>query len=459
MKRVLVLGNGLSVGPLVGFFLDRGDRVTVACRRPERNGRLGVDLDRLAAVTPLDLDDPGLVDLVRAHDLVASFVPGGCQPKVAAACLEARRSLVVSCHAHYFEAWPGGSTALDAACRAAGVAIISELGVDCGVLGMLCAEQIDRVKADGWAIRALEFHTGVLPGQYVNPLDYAFFWAAKKAALSYVRPKAGKADWIDGGARVRVDRETVYRAPTLVDPAPHGALETHPNLDSGAWPYREVYGLGGIERFYHGTLRHIGWCSVMQALLDLGYGGDAPRPELAGKRFAEVTGALCGASAADARPAAADRLGRSVHDDVMLRLEWLGLFSDRPATTSGDGSTADMVTDLMMRRMGVFGPDSGVASRVVNLYALEATRGGAVRRLRSVFDARDAGRGHSVCSRLISETTAWAGLALMGGALEGLVGLHHCYGADVRRPVLAGMAERGFEAAVHDAVESGGRAR
>ncbi|MCB9744774.1 MAG: hypothetical protein H6740_19425, partial [Alphaproteobacteria bacterium] len=206
----------------------------------------------------------------------------------------------------------------------------------------------------------------------------------------------------------------------------------------------DVYGLEGIERFFHGTLRHIGWCGTLQALLDLGYGGEAPRPELLGRPLSEVTLTLLGRRSGDARQAAAEALSRDPHDDALLRLDWLGLFSDRPARSSGGAATADIAAELMLERLGVFGPDSGVSSRVVNVFDLEARARGRVRRLRSTFDAHDEGVGHSTCSRLISETTALAGEALLCGPLRGLTGLHHPYQAEVYAPVLAGFEAMGF---------------
>lgn len=443
MKRVLILGSGLSVGPLASYFHDRGYPITIACRRPEvaralAGGTLG------ATALELDLAAPKgrLASLASEHDLVASFVPGGHQPAVVEACLDAGRSVVMSCHHHYLDAYPGGLDALDARARARGVAVITELGVDCGYLGMLAKQQIDRLAARGRRVRSIDFHTGVIPRDAVNPLAYAFFWAAKKAAISYVSPVTGKADWIREGARVSVDRHNVYATPELVDIPGASALETHPNLDSGAYQYDHVYGVEGIDHLYHGTLRHLGWCSTMAALVALGFDSTDPRTDLAGRPFREVVSALCGGGR-DARAAAVARLSLRPHDDTILRLEWLGLFGDRPARAALNGSPSDLVTELLLDRLGVFGYDSGVASRVVNRFDIvsEDARGGAKEALRSVFDQSDDGRGHSLCSRLISQTTAIAGRHLLDGELMGLTGLHHPYQKAIYEPVL-----REFEA-------------
>lgn len=446
MSRILILGNGLSVGPLASYFHDRGHRLTIGCRRPEAGRALARGaLD--ATIVQLDLDAPAapLAPLAAEHDLVASFVPGPYQPRVAEACLAARRPLVMSCHHHYLDAFPGGCEALDARARESGVAIVTELGVDCGYLGMLAKREIDRLQAEGRRIRSIDFHTGVIPGGPINPFDYAFFWAAKKAAISYVSPATGKADWIREGARVSVDKHGIYASPELVDIPGASALETHPNLDSGAFQYDTVYGVEGIERFYHGTLRHLGWCSAMAALVGLGFDGREPRPDLVGRPFREVVSTLCGGG--DARAAAAAKLSLRRHDDAILRLEWLGLFGDRPARAGGDGSLSDLVTELLLDRLGVFGYDSGVASRVVNRFDIVAGRSAADEKpelVRSVFDVTDDGRGHSICSRLISQTTAIVGRHLLDGELAGWTGLHHPYDKAIYEPILREFAAEGI---------------
>src|SRR5580704_11964352 len=145
MKHILILGSGLSVGPLASYFHERGYRLTIACRRPEVARALAGGSLR-ARIVEIDLSPRArLAPLAAEHDLVASFIPGGFQPRVVDACLEAGKPVVMSCHHHYLAAYPGGCEALDERARGAGVAIVTELGVDCGYLGMLAKRQIDRL--------------------------------------------------------------------------------------------------------------------------------------------------------------------------------------------------------------------------------------------------------------------------------------------------------------------------
>jgi hypothetical protein len=128
----------------------------------------------------------------------------------------------------------------------------------------------------------------------------------------------------------------------------------------------------------------------------------------------------------------------------MLRLEWLGLFGDRPARAALNGSPSDLVTELMLDRLGVHGYASGVRCRVVNRFDLVSRARDQQESVRSILDVADDGSGHSICSRLVSQTTAIAGRHLIDGELTGLTGLHHPYQRAVYEPVVRELEQHGL---------------
>ena len=210
MKNVWLLGAGLSVKPFIDYLSDKVYKITVATRNLQRTRWL---IENCTVDSNIHFDaDVGFDVLDRVlpkYDLVGSFIPGGYQPRVAELCIKHKVPLVVSCHGEYFKEYPGGIAALDAQAKEAGIPIVSELGVDCGYLGMFAARAIDRVKEKGGRVKDLWFHAGVIPAKCTNPLNYSFFWAARKACISYVNPKSGKADWIRDGEHIRIDAENV----------------------------------------------------------------------------------------------------------------------------------------------------------------------------------------------------------------------------------------------------------
>lgn len=442
MSNVLVLGAGLSVKPFIDYLSDKGHKITVATRNLQRTQWLtencAVDANiHFDADTGFDVLD----SILPEYDLVGSFIPGGYQPQVAELCIRHKVPLVVSCHGEYFEKYPGGIAALDAQAKEAGIPVITELGVDCGYLGMFAAKAIDRVKAKGGRVKDLWFHAGVIPADCTNPLDYSFFWAAKKACLSYINPKSGKADWIRDGERIRVDADNVYSAPEIIEVPGCGVFETHPNLDSGAFSYEKIYGIEGVDNFYHGTLRHLGWCNVMSALINLGFSDDTPRSNT-GVTYREIMLELCNAENAEPRKAAAAKLGVSEYDDVILRLGWLGLFDDTPV--QGDANSyCEIAAERIMDKLGVHGFNSGVGSRVINYFELLASYPEGEEKTISVFDYSDEGEGNSLSSILISTTTAIVADRLLQKDMQ-LTGFQYPYRPEIYDVVLGEYERMGF---------------
>lgn len=442
MKSVLLLGAGLSVKPFIDYLSDKGYRITVATRNLQRARWLAENCKVDSNIHfDADISFDVLDSVLPQYDLVGSFIPGGYQPQVAGLCIKHKVPLVVSCHGEYFDKYPGGIAALDAQAKEAGIPIVSELGVDCGYLGMFAARAIDRVKENGGRVKDLWFHAGVIPANCTNPLNYSFFWAAKKACLSYINPKSGKADWVKHGERVQVTAENVYSAPVLVDVPGCGVFETHPNLDSGAFAYESIYGIEGVDNFYHGTLRHLGWCNTMSALIKLGFSDDTPRSNKGGT-CRDVILELFGVESGDPKTLAASKLGISEYDDVILRLEWLGLFDNTPIP--GDANSyCEIAAETIMDKLGVHGFDSGVGSRVINYFELLAIYPEGPEKTISVFDYTDEGKGNSLSSTLISTTTAIVADTLLQNHLQ-LTGFHYPYQSEIYDVVLREYERLGF---------------
>lgn len=446
-KKVLVLGAGLSVKPFIDFLSDKGYEITIAARNLQKALQLTASAS-IDSHIQFDADEGyDILDKVMPNfDLVGSFIPGGYQPQIAKLCIKHKLPLVVSCHGEYFEKYEGGIETLDVEAREAGIPVISELGVDCGYLGMFAARVIDRVKEHNGKVKELWFHAGVIPAECTNPFSYSFFWAAKKACVSYIDPKAGKADWIKDGNHTHVDRETVYSSPQLIDVPGCGTFETHPNLDSGAAQYEKIYGIEGVENFYHGTLRHIGWCNSMAALIKLGFSDNSTR-KAGGGTYRDVILELCGVSDGDPRSAAANKLGVSVYDDVIMRMDWLGLFDEEPVKCEKN-TYCDIAAERILDRLGVHGFDSGVRSRVINYFELLASYEDKEERVVSIFDYSDDGNGNSISSILISTTTAIVADRLLTDRLR-LTGFHYPYCAEIYTPVIEEYEKMGFSNSEH----------
>lgn len=152
--------------------------------------------------------------------------------------------------------------ALDAAARAGGVALVSEVGLDPGIDHLMAHDLVAAFCASGAAGPGVEVsflsYCGGVPAR-PNPFCYKFSWSPL-GVLKALRSPSGS---IRDGAAVRAARPwqalSRYDAPL---PTPE-AFEVYPNRDS--LPFIDRYGFDPawqVRDFVRGTLRLQGWAEA-----------------------------------------------------------------------------------------------------------------------------------------------------------------------------------------------------
>lgn len=98
IKRILVCGSGMMVPGIVSY-LTRNKRnlITIASNIIEDAEAIAKSFPAKAAATLLDVNDhDATVTLIKAHDIVVSYVPPFLHPKIFKACIDARKNLVTA---------------------------------------------------------------------------------------------------------------------------------------------------------------------------------------------------------------------------------------------------------------------------------------------------------------------------------------------------------------------------
>lgn len=173
--NILVLGGGQQ-GRVIAGDLARSlphARITVADVREPALAPLAN-----LAWTPADCSDPEAVArLVRAHDLAVGALPSRFGYGVMQAAIEAKRPLVdVSfCAQNPLE--------LDAAARAAGVAILPDCGLAPGLSHLCCGHA-----ASQGAPEELVIYVGGVAQDASRPYGYVVTWSLDDLLEEYVRP-------------------------------------------------------------------------------------------------------------------------------------------------------------------------------------------------------------------------------------------------------------------------------
>jgi saccharopine dehydrogenase (NADP+, L-glutamate forming)/spermidine synthase len=341
MKTVFVAGAGLVARPLVGYLLDQPDfRVVVGDVEADRAAKVVAGHPHGTAVTMDIQDAAALKEKIAAADLVVSLVPYTFHPLLARMAVDLGKPMIT---ASYVSA---AMKALDEDARRQGVILLNELGLDPGIDHMEAVRIIRRLLGEGGKVEGFVSWCGGLPAPEANtnPFGYKFSWSPKGVLL------AGKnsARYLEDGKIVFIPSEKLFASCRKVVVPNCGEFEGYPNRDSV--PYAESYGIPDVNTMFRGTLRYEGWCATMKKIGDLGLLDQTER-KLAGTTYAGLVRELAKAGpGADLKKALAATLGLAPASAEIAKMEWLGLFMEKPIP-AGIVTALDALTALMVEKL------------------------------------------------------------------------------------------------------------
>jgi len=264
MKKVLVLGAGSVVGPLVRYLDQAGFAQTLASQSLEEAQTLAARCEA-ANVNPikfeLEQELERLHRLCDEHDLVISLVPYTLHHHVAEAALSTKTNmLTASYESDVLKSY-------DESFKAAGIFCINELGLDPGIDHMLAMELFDEVRGKGGSIKSFISFCGGLPAPECsdNPLGYKFSWSPRGVLMAAMNPaifqENGEIKEIPAGGEILKNRMDAdfYKG---------FALEAVANRNSLG--YKDPYALQDVDTILRGTLRYEGYCDLVYGLQGIG---------------------------------------------------------------------------------------------------------------------------------------------------------------------------------------------
>ena len=434
MKRVLVLGTGYVVKPLVDYFIDKCKyEVLVASRDNNHSGliiagrALGKRVLWTAACPYEKLDG-----MVKGVDLGVSMLPPSMHIVVAKACLKHGINMVTT---SYISA---EMHALDEEAKKEGILILNEMGEDPGIDHMGAMQMINEVKLEGGKIISFKSYGSGIPSfeHNNNPYGYKFSWSPRGLLKAAQTP----AVYIKDGKKIEVSGEDLFENSWLVDMEGLGTFETYPNRDSTN--YLVDYGLEGISDFYRGLLRHPGYCNSMQSLKDLNLLNDEENHDLQGVTYSQFTASLIGVNGdADIRQEVADKLNLKISSDIIKQIKWLGLFDDELIPLS-KGSNADVLLGLMEDKMAYQDHEKDMI--IIHTETIVEFDNRVEKRMATM---KVEGRpfGHSAMARAVSLPAAIGSRMILEGTIK-LKGVLKPTIEEIYKPVLAELAdEHGYK--------------
>ena len=340
MKKVLILGAGMVVKPMVDYLLEKEIQVTIASRTKSKAEAI-IDNRSNAESLQWNVDDEErLSQLVKNHDLTVSFLPYAYHAMVAKKCIEHKKNMVTTSYVQ------PEMLALDALAKDAGIVLLNEIGVDPGIDHMSAKKVIDNVHDKGGEIEEFYSITGALaaPEAATNPFRYKFSWSPKGVVKAGNNP----ARYLKDSKEVNIPSKDLFKRTFRQSFPEIGELEVYANRDS--INYIDIYNLPETKTMYRGTFRHPGWCESIDALKELDLISEKPI-NLSEKTYADLIAHQIGASdSINIKQKTAEYLNIPEDTHAMKSLEWLGLFDDKPINREKD-SPFEVTSDMMMEKM------------------------------------------------------------------------------------------------------------
>ncbi|MCK4345698.1 MAG: saccharopine dehydrogenase NADP-binding domain-containing protein [Bacteroidales bacterium] len=340
MKKVLILGAGMVVKPIVEHLLDKGIHVTVATRTKSKADAMIKGHPNGTSMAWTVDDQETLDGLVAQHDLTVSLLPYAYHVMVAKLCLKHKKNMVTTSYVK------PEMQALDKEAKKAGIIILNEIGLDPGIDHMSAMRIIDYVHNKDGNIEEFYSITGALPAPEAadNPFKYKFSWSPKGVVL------AGNNDgrYLKNGEEVYIPTEDLFKDIFTLDFPQIGELDVYPNRDS--IDYIDIYNIPETKTMYRGTFRHKGWCETMDAMKAL-HLITGKKMNLEKKSYADFVGALIGHSSGEnIKTKVAEYLGIDINAHAIKAMEWLGLFDEKPVNRKED-TPFEVTSDLMIDKM------------------------------------------------------------------------------------------------------------
>eukprot|EP01083_Nonionella_stella_P064295 167435_1 len=435
-QKVLILGCGLVAPPLVEYLNSHKIHQTIATRTPSKAEAISVDHPELLNVVCFDVDgkeaEARLEELTKTVDLVVSLLPYVHHPMAAAVAIRLGKHF---CTASYVSE---NMQKLDSAAREKGVILLNECGVDPGLDHMSAKKIIDEVHSRGGKVIEFSSLCGGLPAPDANdnPWGYKLSWSPR----GVLQASKNSARYLSGGKSVEVPGSKLFAAENVHHETVKsiGQLEWYLNRDSVK--YQTIYDIPECSKLVRGTYRYVGWSRLLKAISDLNLHSDET-VALSGLTYLEASKKLLGTQD-DPRQAIATKLGISPTDEIISKLDWIGMFSPDLLVPDGTNTALDALCHLCQQKLVYLQgeKDMIVMQHVFDIEYSRQNRESVVSTLID-FGRQDSG-GHSSMARTVSLPLAVAVNLILNGSIK-LTGVQRPVVPEIYTPILNEMAALG----------------
>lgn len=435
MKHILIIGAGRSSTALINYLIKTAEeqawKVTVADSDIDIAKAKTAHSD-VAEGVELDVNDEAIrQDLIRDKDIVVSLLPAFLHPIVAKDCLLFSKHLVTASYLNE------EIRNMEAEAISKGLLFMGEMGLDPGIDHMSAMKTIHEIKESGGELSAFYSYTGglIAPESDDNPWSYKFTWNPRNVVLA----GQGTAQYLNKGKIKYIPYNRLFSERKVIQVPELGPYDVYANRDS--LPYRTLYGLDDIPTILRGTIRANGYCDAWNTLVRIGLTDDSFDLDLSTiKTYGQLVESFILGSYPDVKTGVANFLGLSVDDEIIRKLEWTELFSDRPIRLK-KATPAQALEDLLLDKWALKKEDKDM---IIMQHQFEYELDGAKKKIVSSMVTK----GEDAVNTSMAKTVGLPVAILVKLILQGkvtLTGVHIPVMSEVYNPVLDELKDYGID--------------
>ncbi len=270
MKKILILGAGLSASSMIRYLLSIAQENDWHLKIVDQDIELvkrKINNHPNAEALIFNVLDPHERRPVIGHaDLVISMLPARFHVEVAKDCIDLCVDLITP---SYISA---EMRALDDEAKGAGIVIMNEIGVDPGIDHMSAMKIIHAIQNKGGKLTSFKSFCGGLmaPESDTNPWHYKFTWNPRNVILA---GQGGAACFKQNDEYKYIPYNRLFERTERFSIGTYGEFDGYANRDSLS--YRKTYGIEDIPTIYRGTLRRPNYCQGWDVFIELGMTDDS----------------------------------------------------------------------------------------------------------------------------------------------------------------------------------------
>ena len=428
MKKVLILGAGLSASSLIKYMLDHSEKnnwkvvlgdVSIETAEKKINGH------KNGEALAFDVKNQEQVNTeVKSSDIVISMLPASFHYIVAEACVEHAVNMVTASYVS------PEIKALDQKAKEKGIIMLNEIGVDPGIDHMSAMQVIDSIKEKGGEILEFESNTGglVAPKYDNNPWNYKFTWNPRNVVLA----GQGNSQFLHNGKYKYIPYNRLFERFERINVLDLGEFEVYANRDSLS--YREIYGLEDVKTMFRGTIRRPGYSRAWNAFIQLGMTSDDyvfnNSKNTTYREF--INSYLPYGIDKPVELKVAEYLKIDEDSAMMYKLRWLGIFSDEVINLE-NATPAQILQKLLVSKWSL---DKDDIDMIVMQHQFVYKLNNEIKKIYSSMIVYGEDQVHTAMSITVGVPVAIATKKILTGEISGLTGVHVPTIKEIYEPVM-----------------------